>query len=388
MDMTFLRQVRFLQKKESHFPMVVFCITAFKFLSFCIYVASKTLHRKSGDDQLQLFDLSEIEDDTTTSMKETLTLRKGRFFLGSGDKHLEKEDGDKAEAAYHNALAAFKQVADSNVKCNFVGGVNYGLGEVESLRAEKLFEDNKMERNSQPSFIQALLKSISYYEEAKKCSQDDELKFKVYKELAAKCVFYARYSQVETAGNSGLTVENAFRKAIDAYQSLVLKEKCGCEDAHTRLYYSKYQSGICMRLFKTGKVREARLKSTLVIRLCRESIKYFGPESNSPIFTSILTDMANHYLDMNVQHNEKTLELAISALLEAVQIPEKHADEWCKYVSTEFWDVLNKVLMRLLRKANKNKSRIKEVVEKSLRLKGSLSDLKEIHDMWKSCNSQ
>lgn len=134
-------------------------------LTICLSL-SLQLHRKSGDDQLQLFDLSEIEDDTTTSMKETLTLRKGRFFLGSGDKHLEKEDGDKAEAAYHNALAAFKQVADSKVKCNFVGGVNYGLGEVEGLRAEKLSEDNKMERNGQPSSIQAILESISYHEEA------------------------------------------------------------------------------------------------------------------------------------------------------------------------------------------------------------------------------
>lgn len=79
----------------------------------------------------------------------------------------------------------------------------------------------------------------------------------------------------------------------------------------------------------------------------------------------------------------QTLKSAMSILLDCAKIPEEHEDAWKSNV-VSLWTVLQRVLEEL---STKHESGTKELYEKVMQVSPSVSELKEIEDMWKTLSN-
>ncbi|XP_056855275.1 uncharacterized protein LOC108859557 isoform X2 [Raphanus sativus] len=306
-----------------------------------------------------------------------LTIRSSRVFQRFADKYLDKEDFDQAKTAYCNALATCKNFPPSRVAVL----ANLGLGRVETIRAEQLATKGA------PAYMQVLMKASSYYEEAMSGVQaypdDDELKQVIYKELGSHYTNYALLLSVHTAVVG--TVEAAFQKAFRIYESTTLKETCRTEASQCYDYYSVFQRRICLQYLKKSKSSKASKGARVAEIYFRKSLECIaGPETDHLLFSSRLIEMASHYCDMyDMQPIPKTLKSAMSILLDCAKIPEEHEDAWKSNV-VSLWTVLQRVLEEL---STKHESGTKKLYEKVMQVSPSVSELKEIEDMWKTLSN-
>lgn len=73
----------------------------------------------------------------------------------------------------------------------------------------------------------------------------------------------------------------------------------------------------------------------------------------------------------------------MSILLDCAKIPEEHEDAWKSNV-VSLWTVLQRVLEEL---STKHESGTKKLYEKVMQVSPSVSELKEIEDMWKTLSN-
>ncbi|KAA8546313.1 hypothetical protein F0562_002948 [Nyssa sinensis] len=363
--------------------------------------------------------------------------KKGWVCNELGRKRLERNELDKAELAFADAIKSFKEVSDHTniilINCNLGHGrralAEEMVSKTESLRKHAIFGSayNQTLETAKLEYSE----SLRYYGAAKKelnaiageaISMFSNLRNEVYTQFAHTYLrlgmllakedtiaeVYENGSLEDFTGPSirrakkelrkhEISANDAIREALSAYESLGELRKQ--EAAYAYFQLACYQRDCCLKFLELDRKKNNSSKgennvnkrvkqyASLAERNWQKSIDFYGPKTHPMMYLTILIERSALSLSLSSSfHSNVMLESALTFLLEGCHVSETTSDSLrndSPEVYAKFWSQLQMLLKRMLAmtlQVNTNKSSLNSQQLPSNR-SGDVRKLRELYKM-------
>ncbi|PKA58365.1 hypothetical protein AXF42_Ash013871 [Apostasia shenzhenica] len=325
----------------------------------------------------------------------SLIRRKGWVYNELGRYRLDKESLASAEAAFSDAIQAFKEVSDYTniilINCN-LGHGRRSLAEELVSKLDELKKYEVLQNAYKQAFKSArleYLESLKHYGAAKTELDsvgsiiDLSLHDEVYTQyghthlrlgmLLAKEGSSDDHETTDCEASSGSTIwkkdqlmhtmsaSDAFREALSLYESLSPLRKQEAAFCHFQL--ACFHRDNCLKLLdreqrqlKLSKIEIKRQKAkwyaSLADKHWQKAIEFYGPRMHPVMYLNILLEQAALVADLsNSFHSNAMLETALLRLLDARRLSELRDDlkfDKESQIESKFWKQLQSLLKNML----------------------------------------
>lgn len=366
---------------------------------------------------------------------QSILKKKGWVSNELGRRRLEKEEMDKAELAFSDAITAFREVSDHTniilIYCNLGHGrralAEEMVSKTESLRKHTVFRNAYMQAVESAKLEYG--ESLRYYGAAKMelnaiieaansissglrnevCTQFAHTYLRLGMLLAKEDTTADLYEKgaLETFSSAGvrskkeprkheMSANEAIREALSLYESLGELRKQ--ETAYAYFQLACYQRDCCLKFLELDQKRNSlsrgennshqRVKqyASLAERNWGKSLDFYRPETHPIMHLTLLMERSALLLSLSTSlHSYVMLESALSHMLEGCHVSNKMVPETLRNdfseICAKFWSQLQTLLKKMLAMAISASSNRSPNFQQSL--PGRYGDVGKLRELYK-----